>query len=63
MHSGKKWRSALSLNAVLSDLVKSDEFENCSYSLKYIFFLDPDYVTARSLRSNEDNLARDKLLQ
>jgi len=31
-------------------VVKSGEFEN-SYSLLYIFFLNPVYVAARSLRS------------
>ena len=33
-------------------VVKSGEFEN-SYSLLYIFFLNPVYVAARSLRSNK----------
>ena len=47
MHSGKKPQSSL---------VKSDDFEN-SFPLPpfYIFFLNPVYVAARSLRSLRSN--------
>ena len=44
MHSGKKAQCIL---------VKSDEFENRTPF--YIFFLNPVYVAARSLRSLRSN--------
>ena len=55
MHSGKNAKCIL---------VKSDEFENRTPF--YIFFLNPVYVAARSLRSNyelEISIARDSGLR
>ena len=59
MHSGKKAQCILVEGAMHSDkkaqciLVKSGEFENRSPF--YIFFLNPVYVAARSLRSLRSN--------
>ena len=56
MHSAKKAQCILIKSAMHSGktaqciLVKSDEFENRTPF--YIFFLNPVYVAARSLRSN-----------
>ena len=59
MHSGKKAQCILVEGAMHSGkkaqciLVKSDEFENRTPF--YIFFLNPVYVAARSLRSLRSN--------
>ena len=67
MHSGKKAQCILVEGAMHSGkkaqriLVKSDEFENRTPF--YIFFLNPVYVAARSLRSlrrNNQSLVRGK---
>ena len=54
MHSGKKWRSALWLNAMHSGRTVMNSRIHTPFS---IFFLNPDYVAARSLlRSNNSSL-------
>ena len=59
MHSGKKAQCILIKSAMHSGktaqciLAKSDEFENRTPF--YIFFLNPVYVAARSLRSLRSN--------
>ena len=59
MHSGKKAQCILVEGAMHSGknaqciLVKSDEFENRTPF--YIYFLNPVYVAARSLRSLRSN--------
>ena len=65
MHSGKKVQCILVEGAMHSGkkaqciLVKSDEFENRTPF--YIFFLNPVYDAARSLRSLRSKKPRDQL--
>ena len=61
MHSGKKAQCILVEGAMHSGkkarciLVKSDEFENRTPFYIHVFFLNPVYVAARSLRSLRSN--------
>ena len=58
MHSGKKWRSALWLNAMYS----GKKWPIREFVPHYVLLLNPDYVAARSLCSKNRNVLHIKFI-